>query len=142
MAGRKRLVQISAFGRSMSQRTLRRIGARKGPQTGRYCGPGISTLPYALGKIDAPDLERLTAEWMQTQLPEEQAVPIDGTTLHGAYCDILDTDGMPRDEPAPPQLTAVRIDSGVVLGHIGSSGERDDAEGAARPRARAAHRCG
>ena len=131
MAGRQTLTRISDFGRPMSQRTLRRIGARLRPQTGRYHAPGISTLHYALGKIDAPDLERLTAEWMQAQVPEEQAVAIDGKTMRGSYCDDLDADGQPQDEPARQQLTAVGIDSGVVLGHVGFSGKKDEAEGQA-----------
>ena len=107
----------------MSQRTLRRIGVRLRPQTGRYHAPGISTLHYALGKIDAPDPERLTAGWIQAPVPEEQAVPIDSKTMRGSYCDDLEADGQPRDEPARQQLTAVGIDSGVVLGHVGFSGK-------------------
>ena len=50
------------------------------------------------------------------QVPEEEAAAIDGKTMRGSCCDDLD---------------AVGIDSGPVLGHLGFSGKKDEAAGAA-----------
>ena len=122
MAGRQTLARISDFGRAMSQRTLRLIGARLRPQTERHHAPGVSTLHYALGKIEAPDPERLTAEWMQAQGPEEQAVAIDGKNMRVSYCDDLDADGQPRAsrpgscEPTTAGAAAATVPSIAITG--------------------------
>ena len=131
LAGCQTLTEISDFGRALSQDVLRRIGSRLRPQTQRYHAPGISTLHYVLKDIDIDAAERILADWMKAQVPEAKAVAIDGKTLRGSHNHDLDSDGKPREQAARQQLSAVDIDSGVVVGQRGYSGKKDEAEGAA-----------
>ena len=131
MAGADTLTRISHFGRALSQKQLRRIGSRRRPQTGRYHGPAISTLHYVLKQLDPEELERLAAAWLRRQAPPGGAVAIDGKHMRGSYDRDLGADGEPRDEPAQQQVTAVGIGSGVVVGQLGYSGKKEDAEAAA-----------
>ena len=129
LAGCQTLTETSDFGRGLSQDALRRIGARFRPQTKRYHAPGISTLHYVLKDIDIDSVERILADWMKAQLPATRAVAIDGKTMRGSYNHDLDDDGQPREEAAQQQLSVVDIDSRTVIGQIGFSGKKNEAEG-------------
>ena len=142
LAGCQTLTQLSDFGRALSQPTLAAIGSRLRPQSGRYEAPGISSWHYILQRTDAAEVERLTAAWTAEQVLEEQAdsdsdeaplqaVALDGKVLRGSYDRDLDAAGQPRDKPAQQQLSALDLDSGTVVGQLGFSGQKDDAEGAA-----------
>ena len=131
LAGCQTLTETSDFGRALSQDTLRRLGSRLRPQTQRYHAPGISTLHYVLKEVDIAEAERILADWMKAQVPDSEAVAIDGKVLRGSYNHDLDADGKPHEESAQQQLSAVDIDSGVVVGQLGYSGKKDEAEGAA-----------
>ena len=131
LAGCQTLTETSDFGRGLGQDALRRIGSRLRPQTQRYHAPGISTLHYVLKEVDIEAAERLLADWMKAQVPAAKAVAIDGKTLRGSYNHDLDENGEPRHEGAQRQLSAVDIDSRVVIGQVGYSGKKDAAEGAA-----------
>ena len=84
-----------------------------------------------LKDIDIDAAERILADWMKAQVPEAKAVAIDGKTLRGSCNHDLDSDGKPREQAPQQQLSAVDIDSGVVVGQRGYSGKKDEAEGAA-----------
>lgn len=60
-----------------------------------------------------------------------QAVALDGKVLRGPYGRDLGADGQPLDRPAQQQLSALGLDAGTVVGQLGFSGQKDDAEGAA-----------
>ena len=92
---------------------------------------GISTLHYVLKDVDIDAAERILADWMKAQVPEAKVVAIDGKTMRGSYNHDLDAHGKPREEAAQQQLSVVDIDSGVVVGQLGYSGKKDEAEGAA-----------
>ena len=143
LAGCQTLTKLCDFGRSLSQETLAAIGSRRRPQTGRYEAPGISSWHYILKRIDAAEVERLLAAWTAGQVLEEQevqedsgegepvlqAIAMDGKVLRGSYDRDLDADGKPLDKPAQQQLSALHIQSGVVVGQRGFSGKKDEAEG-------------
>ena len=146
LAGGETLTDLADFGRALSQDTLRLIGSRRRPQTGRYEAPGISSWHYILKDIDAAEAERLLAAWSASQVLENTededddggaggsppgAVAIDGKVLRGSYNRDLDDEGKERDEPAQQQLSAVDIGTGAVVGQLGFSGQKDAAEGAA-----------
>ena len=131
LAGCQTLTETSDFGRGLSQDALRRIGSRLRPQTQRYHAPGISTLHYVLKDIDIDRIESVLADWMKEQLPGTEAVAIDGKTLRGSCNHDRGDDGQPRQEAPQQQLSAVDIDSRTVVGQIGYSGSKDEAEGAA-----------
>ena len=154
LAGCQTLTQLSDFGRALSQQTLALIGSRLRPQTGRYEAPGISSWHYILQRTDEAEVERLMAAWTAEQALENeddsddsddsgdggdggdgeeplQAVALDGKVLRGSYDRDLGADGQPLDKPAQQQLSALDLDSGTVVGQLGFSGQKDDAEGAA-----------
>lgn len=142
LAGCQTLTELCDFGRALSQPTLRLLGSRLRPQTGRYEAPGISSWHYILKGVDAAEAERLLAAWVAEQVPaiaadsdaEEapvQAVAMDGKVLRGSYDRDLGADGKPQDKPAQQQLSALDLASGTVIGQRGFSGQKAEAEGAA-----------
>lgn len=142
LAGAKTLTEVSDFGRALSQEVLQRIGSRLRPQTKRYEAPCISSWHYILKRIDPEEVERLLASWTAQQLPcaQEPAKPgqgrafaLDGKTMRGSYDRDLGEDGKVRDEPAQQQVSAVEIGLGrrEVIGQLGFSGKKEDAEGVA-----------
>ncbi len=150
LAGQQNLTELCDFGRALSQATLAAIGSRRRPQTGRYEAPGISSWHYILKRIDAAEVERLLAAWTAEQVFDEeedsaegeaadsgdseaplQAIAIDGKVLRGSYDRDLDAAGQPRDKAPQQQLSALEIHSGTVVGQLGFTGQKDDAEGAA-----------
>ena len=142
LAGCRTLTELSDFGRSLSQATLASIGSRLRPQSGRHEAPGISSWHYILKRIDTGEVERLLAAWTSEQVgcqaaseddehPPLHAVAIDGKVLRGSCDRDLGPDGVPLDEPAQQQLPALHLDSGSVIGQLGFSGKKDEAEGAA-----------
>ena len=131
LAGCETLTQISDFGRALSAARLRSIGARRRASTGRYDAPGVSTLHYILKRLDEDLVETLMAAWMAEQVPRNEPLALDGKTLRGSYDRDLDADGQPRRQRPQQQLSAVGIGSGCVVGQIGYSGHKDEAEGAA-----------
>lgn len=130
-AGSTSLTDIASFAKGLSQQLLARIGSRRRPQTNRYHTPCASTLHYLLQKIDIAAAERILGQWARDQLDEVPAVALDGKTLRGSYNHDLAADGKARDEPAQQQLSTVDLGSRVVIGQLGFSGEKDEAEGAA-----------
>ena len=56
---------------------------------------------------------------------------MDGKVLRGSYDRDLGADGVLLDKPAQQQLSALDLDSGTVVGQLGFSGQKEDAEGAA-----------
>ena len=142
LAGCQTLTELSDFGRALSQQTLAAIGSRRRPQTGRYEAPCISSWHDLLKRIDAAEVERLLAAWTAAQVlgnPEDsadgeaplRAIAMDGKVLRGSYDRDLGADGELLDKPAQQQLSALDLDSGTVVGQLGFSGQKEDAEGAA-----------
>ena len=142
LAGCQTLTELSDFGRALSQQTLAAIGSRRRPQTGRYEAPCISSWHDLLKRIDAAEVERLLAAWTAAQVlgnPEDsadgeaplRAIAMDGKVLRGSYDRDLGADGVLLDKPAQQQLSALDLDSGTVVGQLGFSGQKEDAEGAA-----------
>ena len=142
LAGCQTLTELSDFGRALSQQTLAAIGSRRRPQTGRYEAPCISSWHYLLKRIDAAEVERLLAAWTAAQVLDKpadsadgeaplRAIAMDGKVLRGSYDRDLGADGELLDKPAQQQLSALDLDSGTVVGQLGFSGQKEDAEGAA-----------
>ncbi len=146
LAGCQTLTELSDFGRALSQQTLAAIGSRRRPQTGRYEAPCISSwhdlLKRILKRIDAAEVERLLAAWTAAQVLDKpadsadgeaplRAIAMDGKVLRGSYDRDLGADGELLDKPAQQQLSALDLDSGTVVGQLGFSGQKEDAEGAA-----------
>ncbi len=142
LAGCQTLTELSDFGRALSPQTLAAIGSRRRPQTGRYEAPCISSWHDLLKRIDAAEVERLLAAWTAAQVlgnPEDsadgeaplRAIAMDGKVLRGSYDRDLGADGVLLDKPAQQQLSALDLDSGTVVGQLGFSGQKEDAEGAA-----------
>ena len=131
LAGCETLTQISDFGRALSAARLRSIGARQRRSTGRYDAPGVSTLHYILKRLDEDLVEELMAAWMAEQVPGNEPLALDGKTLRGSYDRDLGADGQPHRQRPRQQLSAVGIHSACVVGQIGYSGNKDEAEGAA-----------
>ena len=129
LAGASTLTEISEFGRAPSPETLRRIGCRE--RDGGIPAPGISTLHYILKRLDGAEIERLAGEWMAHRTPDGDAGAMDGKTMRGSCDRDLGAGGEPLDEPPQQQLAAVGIGSRRVLAHVGFSGKKDEAEGAA-----------
>ncbi|MDE0105425.1 MAG: ISAs1 family transposase [Bryobacterales bacterium] len=118
------------LGRSLSQKTLQRIGSHYSPLSGRYTAPGISTLHYIFKKAKVEQAEKILAAWMAEQV-DVDAIAMDGKTMRGSYNRDLDAHGKQRDEPARQQLSTVDLKSRAVVGQVGYSGKKDEAEGAA-----------
>ena len=131
LAGADTLTDISDFGRDLSQRTLRRIGCRVMPASGRATAPGVSTLHYILKALDEEQVERLAGAWMAQWVPPEEPLALDGKTLRGSYDRDQGPDGGLLDQAPLQQLSAVSIGSGIVAGQLGFSGAQEDTEGAA-----------
>ena len=142
LAGCQTLTELSDFGRALSQQTLAAIGSRRRPQTGRYEAPCISSWHDLLKRIDAAEVERLLAAWTAAQVLDKpadsadgeaplRAIAMDGKVLRGSYDRDLGADGELLDKPAQQQLSALDLDSGTVVGQLGFSGQKEDAEGAA-----------
>ena len=131
LAGADTLTDISDFGRDLGAATLRRIGCRPMPGSGRLTAPGISTLHYILKALDEEEVERLAGAWMAQWVPQDEPLALDGKTLRGSYDRDRGADGKLLDRPPVQQLTAVSIGSGIVAGQIGFSGKKEDAEGTA-----------
>ena len=68
---------------------------------------------------------------MQAPAPAEREVAIDGKPLRSFYGDNQDVESQPCEHPAQQQLAAAVIGTGTFLGHVGFSGQKDPAEGAA-----------
>ncbi len=73
LAGCRTLAQLADFGRALNQETLRQIGSRRRPQSGRYEAPGISSWHYILKQVDSAQVEDLMARWVAEHVPEMQA---------------------------------------------------------------------
>ncbi len=142
LAGCQTLTELSDFGRALSPQTLAAIGSRRRPQTGRYEAPCISSWHDLLKRIDAAEVERLLAAWTAAQVLDKpadsadgeaplRAIAMDGKVLRGSYDRDLGADGELLDKPAQQQLSALDLDSGTVVGQLGFSGQKEDAEGAA-----------
>ena len=142
LAGCRTLTELCDFGRALSQDILAAIGSRLRPQSGRYEAPGISSWHYILKRLDAAEVERLLAAWTAEPVAEQeedradgerslQALARDGKVLRGSSDRDLGADGEPLDQPAQQQLSALDLDSGTVVGQLGFSGQKEDAEGAA-----------
>ena len=74
---------------------LTALGARPDPLTGAIVAPSESTLRRALAGVDAAELQRLTATWVQTTVRATRVRDADGARLTGVAIDGKSVRGRP-----------------------------------------------
>ncbi len=117
-AGHDEVAAAAQWAADAPEWVLRALGAKPDPLTGAVTAPSESTLRRVLAKVDAAELQRLTAGWVAASagaIPVRESdagrlagVAIDGTSVRGAAAG-----GRPR----PHLLAAVTHDGSIVLAH-------------------------
>jgi predicted transposase YbfD/YdcC len=115
-AGHDEVVAQAQWVADAPEWVLRALGAKPDPLTGAITAPSESTLRRVLAKVDAADLQRLTAQWVAasagaTRINERESgrlagVAIDGKSVRGAAAG-----GRTR----PHLLAAVTHEGSIVL---------------------------
>ena len=115
-AGHDEVAALAQWAADAPEWVLAELGAKPDPLTGAISAPSESTLRRVLAKVDAAQLQRLTAQWVKASAettPARQGkserlagVAIDGKSVRGAA-----TGGHPR----PHLLAALTHDGSIVL---------------------------
>jgi predicted transposase YbfD/YdcC len=117
-AGHDEVIAQAEWAAAAPKWVLLALGATPDPLTGMVTAPSESTLRRALAKVNPVDLQRLTAQWVQTTARATQAGPHDNVDVgDSAVGDRGATDGARR-------LAGVAIDGKSIRGAAAGGGTR------------------
>ncbi|MDA8337642.1 MAG: ISAs1 family transposase [Peptococcaceae bacterium] len=85
MAGKHDYIQIFEWVESLSQDTLKRLGARRDPRTGLYVSPSEPTFRRTLQAVDGEEVDCCINMWLLSQAGNDvTGVAIDGKAVKGS----------------------------------------------------------
>lgn len=84
LSGARSYAAVAEWAANLTQNQLRRLQARRHPETSRYEAPSEPTIRRVLQKADAETVDRTLGEWLLSTTDREDGIAIDGKTLKGA----------------------------------------------------------
>jgi predicted transposase YbfD/YdcC len=84
LSGARSYVAIAEWAGKLTQNHLKRLRARRDPETGQYEAPSEPTIRRVLQRADAEAVDRSLGEWLLSTTDEKGGIAVDGKTLKGA----------------------------------------------------------
>jgi predicted transposase YbfD/YdcC len=88
LSGARSYVSIAEWAGKLTQNQLKRLRARRDPETRQYEAPSEPTIRRVLQRADAETVDRTLGEWFLSKTDGEEGIAVDGKTLKGGRrCD-------------------------------------------------------
>ncbi len=84
LSGARSYIAIEEWASKLTQNHLKRLRARRDPETRRYEAPSEPTIRRVLQKADAEAVDRTLGQWLLSTTDGKGGVAVDGKTLKGA----------------------------------------------------------